>query len=194
MLKKIVKVMYPLLLSTLWIVITLGWIRSYWICDVLSDFNFKSGEDGTMIESDRGWIRFKRFSYQRRFIEERSQNVDALTWTTHSPIKSDWMGAQGSESEVKWYFCGFGFAAGDYDPKRIYGPMPFKLIVVPSFFVSAVTAVPLLVWLRREFRQRKKPRWKAQGRCVNCGYDLRASESRCPECGEGQATHRAAVL
>jgi hypothetical protein len=38
---------------------------------------------------------------------------------------------------------------------------------------------PVLWYLqRRKLRQRQK-----FGRCLNCGYDLRASQARCPECG-----------
>src|SRR4051812_36316956 len=48
-------------------------------------------------------------------------------------------------------------------------------------FVSAVGG-KIMIWLairtsRAEMRRRR-------GLCGNCGYDLRASEERCPECGQ----------
>jgi hypothetical protein len=51
--------------------------------------------------------------------------------------------------------------------------------------VARISAVPPLAWFvatcwtlnRQESRRRA-------GRCVKCGYDLRASPRRCPECGK----------
>jgi hypothetical protein len=39
-----------------------------------------------------------------------------------------------------------------------------------------------LMLLRRRFLEREYDRL-ASGHCMNCGYDLRASRDRCPECG-----------
>jgi hypothetical protein len=60
------------------------------------------------------------------------------------------------------------------------------LMTNPSWFVGAVfvgTALVILWLIRREHRRlRAKERFEMR-QCVSCGYDLRASDSRCPECG-----------
>ena len=54
------------------------------------------------------------------------------------------------------------------------------LLSLPYWFVAALTLLPFLLALR--FRQRRKRRRRC-GMCEACGYDLRATSDRCPECG-----------
>ena len=51
---------------------------------------------------------------------------------------------------------------------------------VPAWLAAAVTALPPALWFALWRRRRRILR---EGRCPDCGYDLRASPERCPECG-----------
>jgi hypothetical protein len=53
-------------------------------------------------------------------------------------------------------------------------------LVVPFWFLTAVWLVPPLLWVARRNKIRRRRR---NNLCVTCGYDLRASSGRCPECG-----------
>ena len=71
----------------------------------------------------------------------------------------------------------WGGADGTSAHDSLYGPR----VWVPYWMIVAVAA-PLSVWWIgsrvRQFRRR------ARGLCAACGYDLRATPGRCPECGE----------
>lgn len=55
-----------------------------------------------------------------------------------------------------------------------------KDVFVSAWVVLVTTSIyPILVW-RRAFRARRR---SASNLCEHCGYDLRASPARCPECG-----------
>ena len=60
-------------------------------------------------------------------------------------------------------------------------------LVAPAWFVLVVSLVLPLRWLDV---RRKRRRTFGPGRCQGCGYDLRATPDRCPECGAlpGEAT------
>ena len=50
------------------------------------------------------------------------------------------------------------------------------------FLVTALAFYPTFVLL---FRPSRRSRRRKLGLCLKCGYDLRGSEERCPECGGG---------
>ena len=57
----------------------------------------------------------------------------------------------------------------------------FWWIVTITSCLSAIGGVVWFTWIIRAFRREK--RWVREGRCLRCGYDLRQSKDRCPECG-----------
>lgn len=68
---------------------------------------------------------------------------------------------------------GTAYLSGDRDQPEIVAKIPWwaiALISVPLVFQSA-------------YLPARRTRRKSTGLCVHCGYDLRATPDRCPECG-----------
>ena len=59
-----------------------------------------------------------------------------------------------------------------------------RLLLVPYWFITAAAAVPPALWAARRWRQHRR---SILGMCLSCGYDLRATAGRCPECGKAAA-------
>jgi hypothetical protein len=63
-------------------------------------------------------------------------------------------------------------------------PAPFERRLPWVFFVIAALSLGTsIVFLIVSFRKWRRWCWRRSGRCLTCGYDLRASGERCPECG-----------
>ena len=60
------------------------------------------------------------------------------------------------------------------------GKAPWAAVAIPYWSIAAALAIPPAVGLWFVLRRRRRAR---QGHCTGCGYDLRASSGRCPECG-----------
>lgn len=53
-------------------------------------------------------------------------------------------------------------------------------VTVPYWFIIPLLGAPSLRWGWKRYVAR---RWRRDQRCTTCGYDLRATPDRCPECG-----------
>jgi hypothetical protein len=101
-------------------------------------------------------------------------------------------------NEVRWLW-GFGYSkwAMIAQPSYDGGPPDHSLflgyertVVLPYWFIFSVTAAwPLWVWITRMARRSREARRRRRGLCSSCGYDLRASDGRCPECGATDRNH-----
>ena len=76
-------------------------------------------------------------------------------------------------------FAGFAAARMSVPDERDY-----LLITVPHWFVALLfSGCPTWWWIKRRVRY-------GPGLCQRCGYDLRATPDRCPECGTVSAADR----
>jgi hypothetical protein len=86
-------------------------------------------------------------------------------------------------SNPGWQFLGFAWASGSHGGR--YGVRHLQVLVVPYWSLALATALMPVGRLYARFRSR---RGLGPGHCRNCGYDLRATPDRCPECGTIRVT------
>jgi hypothetical protein len=55
-----------------------------------------------------------------------------------------------------------------------------RILVFPTWMVAALFSPLPIVWIGQQFRRHRRIR---RNQCPFCGYDLRATPGRCPECG-----------
>jgi len=93
------------------------------------------------------------------------------------------LGMYASDCSIFWVVGPFSFIVGKQQggdwqtPGSARWTDHLQELVVPYWFILALTLAPGLLMIYRHIR---RPR---AGHCAQCGYDLRASPQRCPECG-----------
>jgi hypothetical protein len=105
---------------------------------------------------------------------------DPLYWMISNPGKLTFCRQVGHDWQDPWRK--FNVAGVDFDASKP-GPSTLCNLSIPYWMVTTITLLlPMLatgIWLKRWARRRRR----AHGLCTACGYDLRATPGRCPECG-----------
>ena len=108
------------------------------------------------------------------------------------------------EPHWSWVYAGFPPNRGQYSIIPIQataGPVGWGenidkfeecySLTVPHWLPFVVFGFLPAVWLSMISARRQRARTRAEKHCcVNCGYDLRGSPNRCPECGHGYGVLR----
>jgi hypothetical protein len=170
------------LLVFLGVILCCFWIRSYWMRDSMVYWKQRVvGDVGVIVEkyvgSNAGRI---SISYSIRNgkgnelrVLGRGGSFTRLEWTSDAVVDSgiykplvgteSWMGIR----IVPWSEGG--------SPNENYCSisLPYPLVIVPYLLFLLIRLTRFLIYRYR----------KSHIRCVKCGYDLRATPNRCPECG-----------
>jgi hypothetical protein len=165
------------------------WVHGYWR-------EVGVGWRSDHLANDRVRIRhaFAHSTLGRIWIEASRENVTIVPGTYPGPTS-------GSQSGFNWhsgpprpprflpnlFYDNSGFAFESYWNRPNSGSnftgveSGFKL-ELPHWFVAVLSAI-LPNWWWRGKRRRLRQYRLAHKLCVACGYDLRATPGRCPECG-----------
>ena len=147
------------------------WLRSTNHLDLLSFALW--AESGGLIGSEFGTLVLgasaEKGEIPNGFSTGRSNNRSWL-----QPGLIQWLYLSGdNEPDVSFSFAGFALTLA-------HQPARNGSVNVPDWFLIALFGVAS-VWLRK--RARRLSALSAAKVCSNCGYDLRATPDRCPECG-----------
>jgi len=150
-------------------------IRSYWHADIVAAFG-GCGQVQT-IASHRGSIIVVLSNlpvgdeWAWRWESESISPQDANRWRSVllDPTTARWGGTR----------VGFGLIQGQDNALDVAGATYWAATVPQWFLLILFGAFPMLAARRARRRQYRR----RHGLCLYCGYDLRSTPERCPECG-----------
>jgi len=149
------------------------WIRSSTTADLLF---WGDERQRCEIESSKGVVEFWRQSPLQLPPKE-----SYLYYKTEDAVPILWDWAE-MEFERNWFWHGFGLLTSHEDPGD--DPTRHIALALPHWFLLVISLLPTaLCCVKRWRREHLRVARAAAGLCLICGYDLRASVVRCPECG-----------
>ena len=167
------------------VVVCVLWVRSYWVSEAVFQIVFISPwglhERLRIVISNRGVLGFEDTDNQwrvdaRGMRMRRSPGFHYVTPAEYAPARG------------RGVFGRLGFASDHTLTQDTVGRVGRRRYAVPYWALAAASGLAPAVWCQRRGRRRRSARLAA-GLCPACGYDLRASPERCPECGAAASCH-----
>ena len=95
---------------------------------------------------------------------------------------------EGTLSVYRWPDCVYNVAGATsfagyqwhWNRERSLRLPAARIIALPYWLILPVALIPPITWTVRRVRLARRQRI---GHCLACGYDMRATPDRCPECG-----------
>jgi hypothetical protein len=147
----------------LFVVMVVLWIRSYFVLDGFA-FAHNFGSAKGSVAGDAGFNR----GVTQIIIYWRDDKIRA----THTGVSL----FHNPPNASRITYVGFYYRAIPWSMPHL--PVA-QLIFIPHWFVCTLCLAMPLLWLRL----RLKTSTNGGITCSKCGYDLRATPDRCPECG-----------
>jgi hypothetical protein len=179
------------MLSLLFCIATAAlWARSYYVGYGAGRINDRAHESRRLMTFFGISVAWGGISIGRE-IEDVPEGADPDTMRRAANGWSHWTYARPHDALVfvdwNWRLLGFAWSSYEHygydarvDPPASAGTDRSQVLVIPCWFSVLVSALVPLGWLARARRVRRGRRMNL---CPACGYDLRASNERCPECG-----------
>jgi hypothetical protein len=174
-------------------------IRSYFRCDAIHFATLSIGNayDGSSHEwwvmSNRGTVRFNANWTQWHYESDPNPfpGNDGPYWSATEVFVNDHLPTSAMRpiqspngtARAKGFEC-LGFGVGQYvfrpSAKAEWAARTHTAAKIPHWFACVLIGGPATYVLWKMLRVQYR---RGAGLCPRCGYDLRASKDRCPECG-----------
>jgi len=186
---KIIVSLFALISAILFVALVALWIRSYFVGEIL-DYCIRDRANPIVdnvlsVRSGQGGVRFTfdewgAWEFGVRKPSDPNQHSKRFDYRRLDPYYPYALNTTG--------FKRFGFEWSGYDEVISNTSVGSGIIrernLIAPYWSLVVVTIPLpLIFLFTWKKQRTQKYRLAQGFCIQCGYDLRATPGQCPECG-----------